>query len=548
MPTPFLSSEEYDERAHQLYNEGQYDEALDVLREGLGLYPNSVELHIGVGYAHHAREEYAWARRSFEEALVLDPDHEDALAGLGETLLKFGQQDAALKSFRHTLELGYQDDVELMLQIGRALFREGLIEESKQFFEIAAQQTPDAAEAVSCIGYAEHRLGNDESAISTLRRALQMDPDHTEARIYLGNIFYDRGDYEAALYHLDRSTPEDHWDELGIWRLIELKKMIYRLRDNDPELRPWEERLHDLSGELDDIDEMLAEIEAKHMDAQQTDAKGQLELFGALLSSFADVKSTPESHRIKLDDGNTFEGTWEEIVDKMRDANCLKDSPKPEQDAESFIRRSADAGLLRILKVSPQNSQAALTALNGVRPVLAHFDSPRNAEDLAADVIDLWAGAEAALQALVGNSSLTGQQLVRAARQAEAITLDQAHALLEFLAARDRVNRTSYKPTQADGDAAVDGFKALEAGLTGAAAAVSRPTPSSPLQAVYTPRSSQKQTRPSPPPIQPQAPPSPYAPPSAGGGYRQPPAYAARRTAGPPTIELPPRGLSIRRA
>src|ERR1700719_2684329 len=317
MPTPFLSSEEYDERAHQLYNEGQYDEALDVLREGLGLYPNSVELHIGVGYAHHAREDYAWARRSFEEALVLDPDHED---------------------------------VELMLQIGRALFREGLIDESKQFFEIAAQQTPDAAEAVSCIGYAEHRLGNDESAISTLRRALQMDPDHTEARIYLGNIFYDRGDYEAALYHLDRSTPDDDWDELGIWRLIELKKMIYRLRDNDPELRPWEDRLRDLAGDLDDSDEMLAEIEAKFIDASQTEAKGQLELFGALLSSFADVKSTPESHRIKLDDGNTFEGTWEEIVDKMREANCLKETPKPEQDAESFIRRSADAGLLRILR------------------------------------------------------------------------------------------------------------------------------------------------------------------------------------------------------
>jgi len=350
MPTPFLSSEEYDERAHQLYNEGQYDEALDVLREGLGLYPNSVELHIGVGYAHHAREEYAWARRSFEEALVLDPDHEDALAGLGETLLKFGQDEYAMRNFRRTLELGYQDDVELMLQIGRALFREGLIEESKEFFEIAAQQTPDGAEAVSCIGYAEHRLGNDESAIATLRRALQMDPDHTEARIYLGNIFYDRGDYEDALYHLDRSSPDDHWDELGIWRLIELKKMIYRLRDNDPELRPWEDRLRDLSGELDDIDEMLAEIEAKAMETAHTEAKGQLELFGALLSTFTDAKATPESHRIKTDDGNTFEGTWEEIVDKMRDAKVLKENPKPEQDAESFIRRSADAGLLRILR------------------------------------------------------------------------------------------------------------------------------------------------------------------------------------------------------
>ncbi|MDF2776035.1 MAG: Tetratricopeptide 1 repeat-containing protein, partial [Geminicoccaceae bacterium] len=137
MPTPFLSSEEYDERAHQLYNEGQYDEALDVLREGLALYPNAVELHIGVGYARLARDEFAWARRSFEEALILDPEHEDALAGLGETLLKFGRTDAAVKSFRRVLELGYHDDVDLMLQVGRALFREGLIEDAREFFDIA---------------------------------------------------------------------------------------------------------------------------------------------------------------------------------------------------------------------------------------------------------------------------------------------------------------------------------------------------------------------------------------------------------------------------
>ena len=149
MTSPFLSSEEYDERAHQLYNEGNYDDALDTLREGLGLYPNAVELHIGVGYARVAREEFAWARRSFEEALVLDPDHEDALAGLGETLLKFGQTSGAVKSFRRILELGYHDDIELMLQVGRALFRDGLMEEAKEFFDITIQQVPDNAEAVA---------------------------------------------------------------------------------------------------------------------------------------------------------------------------------------------------------------------------------------------------------------------------------------------------------------------------------------------------------------------------------------------------------------
>src|SRR5256885_4504790 len=188
--------------------------------------------------------------------------------------------------------------------------------------------------------------------------------------------------------------------------------------------------------------------------------------------------------------------------------------------------------------MSPQNTPGALAALNGARPVLAHFDTPRSAEDLAADIIDLWTGAEAALQALVGNASLTGQQLVRAARQAEVISLDQAHSLLEFLAARDRANRTSYKPTQGDGDAAVDGFRALEGALSGGATPSSaRSAPSSPPQAAYTPRSRPAVTPPPSPP--PSHPASPYAPPSAGGGYRQPPAYAGRKMAGPPTIEMP---------
>jgi Flp pilus assembly protein TadD len=368
MPSPFLSSEEYDERAHQLYNEGNYDGALDMLREGLALYPNAVELHVGIGYARIAREEYAWARHSFEEALVLDPDHEDALAGLGETLLKFGQAAAAMKSFRRILELGYQDDVELMLQVGRALFRDGLVEEAKEFLDIALQHVPDNAEAVSMVGYVEHRLGRDDAAIATLRRALQLDPDFAEARIYLGNVLYDRGEFEAALYHLDRTSPDDHWDELGIWRLIELKKSTYRLADDDAELAPWDERLSELGGEADPIDEMLSEIEEAVNGEVQQEARGQLELFGALLADLTEHKRGEAAHNVIGRDGCRYEGSWDEIVAQMRDASTnaarsvgdfmqsearrgfsLTGILIPSSDAESFVRGSADAGLLRIL-------------------------------------------------------------------------------------------------------------------------------------------------------------------------------------------------------
>ncbi len=381
MSTPFLSSEEYDERAHALYNEGQYDEALDMLREGLTLYPNAVELHVGVGYARLAREEFAWARRSFEESLILDPEHEDALAGLGEVLLKFGQVEQGMHAFDRTIELGYEDDIDLMLQIGRALFREGYVDNALGFFERAVAQSVDSSEAAACVGYAEHRLGHDARAMVALQRALTLDPEFAEARVYLANLLYDAGELDAAIAEFDKTTPEDHWDELGIWRLMELKKSVYRLKDDDPELKPWEARLIELTGDVDSIDELLAEVEqtvAEQESAAVIQAQTQLETLGTLLTGLAQQQQAeatgaetiaPEGpHRVLMRDGSAFEGTWEEIVQALRDA---RDAGRPLDQymatearrhygatgariathaPEAFIRGSADAGLLRIIR------------------------------------------------------------------------------------------------------------------------------------------------------------------------------------------------------
>lgn len=379
---PFLSSEEYDERAHALYNEGKYDEALELLREGLTRYPEAVELHVGLGYARLAREEFAWARRSFDEALALDPEHEDAIAGLGEVLMKFGRHDEALRTFERTLELGYEDDVELMLQVGRALFREGQIEEARRYFDTAVAQAPDNAEAIACVGYALHRLGDDAGATRALEQALALDASHVEARIYLGNLLYDANDYPAALVQLEQATPDDHWDELGIWRTVELMKSVGGVPDGDPRLAVWDARLTELAGEPDSIDDMLAELELPEDDATED---GQLELFVGD-AAFAPPPASPTAgpllpsmptgagagfHRVVTVEGREVEGTWDEIVSHLRATSggeLRGDSvgdfiaavatrhfgaPAAQAsayDAESFIRASVAAGLLRIVR------------------------------------------------------------------------------------------------------------------------------------------------------------------------------------------------------
>jgi Flp pilus assembly protein TadD len=365
MTGDFLSSEEYDEQAHRLYNQGDYEGALEMLKEGLSLYPNAVELYIGLGYARLAREEYAWARQSFERAIVLDPMHEDAQVGMGETLLRFGDRDSALRLFRNVEAMGFGEDVELLLTMGRALYREAMYPEARDFFAKAATAHPDNADATASLGYALHRMGDEVGACRQIRRALRLDPDASEARVYLGHLLYDRGDWEGALREFERVPPVDHWDALAVWRLIELKRALWQLDAGDPRLEPWERRLEELESFADPIDQLLAEIESRVNGGAESpvDDPSQLELF----VSEGRRESNTTTHQVRLPGGQLIRGTYFEIVSQMRDnAGFTHETigqymrrlaerwheqlnvDIPFQDPEGFIRAAIAAGLLRL--------------------------------------------------------------------------------------------------------------------------------------------------------------------------------------------------------
>ena len=370
MSDPFLSSDDYAERAHRLYLEGLYEQAVEELREATDRYPQVVELQVGLAYAFLALQEYAWARAAFQEALNLDPNSEEGLAGLGETLLKLGQRTAALQCFDRVLVLGFRGDHDLMLQIGRALFREGMYRHARGFFQLAADHHERSSEAAACLGYAAHRLGEEDSALYWLRRALDLDDQHAEARVYLGNLLYDRGEYDASLFHFEQTDPDDHFDELALWRTIEIKKSIYRLMKEDPELVPWQRRLNELIAEQDDIEQLLLEVSSLQPDGSTRDPR-QIELFGTLLTELQGMQRrlSPEVHRVKTTSGVTYAGTWEEIVFQMKmdDRDGARASlvqymehmarrsrretgvVVPVSDAESFVQGIARAGLLQIL-------------------------------------------------------------------------------------------------------------------------------------------------------------------------------------------------------
>jgi len=137
--------------------------------------------------------------------------------------------------------------------------------------------------------------------------------------------------------------------------------------------------------------------------------------------------------------------------------------------------------------------RSARAALDAARPALARLDETRGPEDLAADLIETWSAVESALRSLVGGSALTGQALIREARQAQVINFDQANALADFQAARTRLDDHSYRPGDGDGNAARMAFLKLDSALasdvaeTGAAPAAAVTAASAPAAAPPTP-------------------------------------------------------------
>ena len=260
MTMPFTSGDDWDERAHHLYEAGDYDEALEVLREGLSAFPEFAALHTALGYVRMAREEWVWAKHAFEVALLHDPEDVDAWVGLGETLLKFGGTEAGLDCFAQ-VGAPAPDNEDVHLAIGRALFTAGQVDAARDWLETLLDEHPASAEGTALLGYVLHAQGNTAGSRRNLHRALRLQPDLPEARVFLGHLLYEEGRLGAALREFDQIPPAEHWDSLAVWRVIQLQRTLRG--EADLRLGPWRARLAELEGEADPVDHFLAEIEAE---------------------------------------------------------------------------------------------------------------------------------------------------------------------------------------------------------------------------------------------------------------------------------------------
>ena len=184
-----------------LCDQGEIDAACEAYRRALSLKPSLVEPWINLGNALRGAGSHGEALVAYRHALALSPRVE-AKAGLAESLLALGEQEAAVEAFRSVLA-ERPDDVRAWLFLGTTLEQRGCYQEAVGSLERAVALAPDLAEAWNDLGNAHKGCGRLADAARSYHKAWSLNPELAEAASNLGNVLGWQGKTEAALAALD---------------------------------------------------------------------------------------------------------------------------------------------------------------------------------------------------------------------------------------------------------------------------------------------------------------------------------------------------------
>ncbi|NDJ35223.1 MAG: tetratricopeptide repeat protein, partial [Chloroflexi bacterium] len=238
---------------------GETEEAVEVLQEGLDLYPGFAPLHAALGLAYAQQGRFEQARAANEEAQQRDPLLLEAYIQQAELFLRQGDPDsAAIELFeargldRYTYDVRLittearlnlvREDIERAVALSRLGYyidpssEEVNITLAESRLELGLVQTalvgledylynvyPSSALGWTLLAEAYQQVGRFDDALFAYQRAFQLDEDLFRARIGRGTYYADRAEYDLALVDFNgavRAEPDNPQARLGRARTL----------------------------------------------------------------------------------------------------------------------------------------------------------------------------------------------------------------------------------------------------------------------------------------------------------------------------------------
>ena len=212
----------YDESAYNAlgrayWQQRKYDEAVTAFNKQIEINPLDKFAHAGLGAMYSEWHKYAEAAPELEKAASLTPDNPELQVSLGDAYLNLGQDDKALATFDHAVELSATPLVWNNIAYQLSL-KKSHLDRAQQYAESAVSATTAALRNVSLdrltpqelplvpsliaywdtLGWVYFSEGNLDKAEKYVSAAWGLG-GHGEVGDHLGQIYEKRGDKDLAL-------------------------------------------------------------------------------------------------------------------------------------------------------------------------------------------------------------------------------------------------------------------------------------------------------------------------------------------------------------
>jgi protein O-GlcNAc transferase len=141
---------------------------------------------------HHRANQLGEAQQTYHQVLAQQPDHPEALYGLGIVSQQLGQFQQA-EEFLSASARVQANSVKALFSLGNLHQAQGQLPEAEVAYKKAIALRPDAGTIYNNLGYTLQQQGKWEEAIASYQKALEFQPNCTEADVNLGNALFAQG-------------------------------------------------------------------------------------------------------------------------------------------------------------------------------------------------------------------------------------------------------------------------------------------------------------------------------------------------------------------
>ncbi|MCE2414199.1 tetratricopeptide repeat protein [Candidatus Poribacteria bacterium] len=204
---------------------GFYEKAVWEYQKALGMDPELVAAHNGLGIAYTMLGKHSEAVTAQQKALELQPNFAKAYAGLGLAYFSQNEAESALKHYRRAAALEPRF-LEAHLKIGTILLKQKHYAEAIDTYKTSASLTPDNPEIYHNLGmcYARQAKADLEAARRYVQEAIRLDPNGASYYNTLALIDFRRSDYpqaEKAIRKALELEPENQNYQQGLSQILE---------------------------------------------------------------------------------------------------------------------------------------------------------------------------------------------------------------------------------------------------------------------------------------------------------------------------------------